>query len=53
MVLKAISIIFVDIINLIDMLLQVSQGADYSFLIVFVVLFCWLIVALIRWLNRH
>ena len=39
------------------MLLQASQGADYSFLVVFVlffvVLFCWLIVSLIRWLNRH
>ena len=33
-------------------------GADYSFVIMFFglipfVLVCWLIVALIRWLNRH
>lgn len=41
------------------MLLQVTSGADYSFLIMLIfglipfVLFCWLLVALIRWLNRH
>lgn len=35
------------------------MGADYSFLIMLIfalipfVLVCWLIVALIRWLNRH
>lgn len=33
-------------------------GADYSFVImlfglILFVLVCWLIVALIRWLNRH
>lgn len=39
------------------MILQVTIGADYSFLIVFVFAFIfllfWFIVALIRWLNRH
>lgn len=38
------------------MLLQVL-GADYTFLLLFMavlfVLICWLIIAIIRWFNRH